>query len=66
MTNRVKKGDAPDPWLKEAKEVEYPLNGSSYQKDDDKFMRLAICNRKVVERNGRPVYHIDMTTKEED
>ena len=56
-----------DPVLrKEAKEVEYPLNGSSYQKDEDKFMRLAICNRKVMERNGRPVYHIDMTTKEDE
>ena len=50
--------------MKEAKEVEYPLNGSSYQKDEDKFMRLAICNRKVMERNGRPVYHIDMGTKD--
>lgn len=24
-------------------------------------MRLAVCNRTVVETNGRPVYHIDKT-----
>jgi hypothetical protein len=65
LTNVLKKGDTPDPWLKEAKEKEYPVNGNSVVKDDDKFMRIAICNRKVMERNDRPVYHIDMTTNED-
>lgn len=53
------KGEIADPWLKEAKQVEYPINGNSVVKDGNKFMRLAVCNRKVVEENGRPVYHID-------
>ena len=65
LTNVLKKGETPDPWLKEAKEKEYPVNGNSVVKDDDKFMRIAICNRKVMERNDRPVYHIDMTTNED-
>lgn len=65
ITNELAEGDSPDPWLKEAKEVEYPLNGSSYTKDGDRFMRLALCNRKVLDANDRPVYHIDMTTKED-
>jgi len=53
------KGNSQDPWLNEAKAVEYPINGNSHIKDGDKFMRIAVCNRKVVEGNGRPVYHID-------
>ena len=53
------KGNSPDPWLNEAKAVEYPINGNSCVKDGNKFMRIAVCNRKVVETNGRAVYHID-------
>ena len=45
--------------MNEAKEKEYPLNGNSVVKDGNKFMRIAVCNRKVVDINGRPVYHID-------
>ena len=45
--------------MNEAKEKEYPLNGNSVVKDGEKFMRIAVCNRKVVDVNGRPVYHID-------
>lgn len=45
--------------MNEAKEKEYPLNGNSVVKDGNKFMRIAVCNRKVVDVNGRPVYHID-------
>ena len=48
-----------DPWLIEAKRIEYPLNGSSTVLDGNKFMRIAVCNRKVVDCNNRPVYHID-------
>ena len=48
-----------DPWLAEAKAKEYPINGNSVVKDGNKFMRIAVCNRKVVEGNGRPVYLID-------
>lgn len=53
------KGPCKDPWLNEAKAKEYPINGNSLVKDGNKFMRIAVCNRKVVEGNGRPVYHID-------
>lgn len=62
MTNDFEKGDTPNPWMKEAKEIEYPLNGSSYKIDETRFMRIALCNRKVRDANDRPVYHIDMTT----
>ena len=48
-----------DAWLTEAKKTEYPINGNSLVKDGQKFMRIAVCNRKVVETNGRAVYHID-------
>jgi len=48
-----------DPWLAEAKNTEYPINGNSCVCDGHKFMRIAVCNRKVVETNGRPVHHID-------
>jgi len=53
------RGNISDPWLAEAKKIEYPLNGNSVVKDGSKFMRIAVCNRKVVETNGRAVYHID-------
>jgi hypothetical protein len=46
--------------LNEAKEKEYPINGNSVVRDGDKFMRIAVCNRKVVDVNGRPVYHVDL------
>lgn len=59
FTNQGKSADFEDPWLKEAKAVEYPINGNSCTKGGNKFMRLAVCNRKVVETNGRAVYHID-------
>ena len=54
------KGNSSDPWLNEAKEKEYPINGNSFVRDGDKFMRIAVCNRKVVDANGRPVYHVDL------
>ena len=53
------KGNSTDAWLNEAKATEYPVNGNSLVKDGSKFMRIAVCNRKVVETNGRAVYHID-------
>ena len=65
ITNKLAKGAEEDPWMKEAKDVEYPLNGSSFRKDGDRFMRLALCNRKVLDTIDRPVYHIDMTSKDD-
>ena len=65
VTNKLAEGAEEDPWMKEAKDVEYPLNGSSFKKDGDKFMRLALCNRKVLDTNDRPVYHIDMASKDD-
>lgn len=53
------KGESQDQWLNEAKAVTYPINGNSVVQDGDKFMRIAVCNRKVVNVNDRPVYHID-------
>ena len=49
--------------MKEAKEVEYPVNGTSIEREGKRFMRLAFCNRKVIDQGERPVYHIDMTDK---
>ena len=57
------KGPSTDKWLNEAKQVEYPVNGCSHHHEGDKFMRIAVCNRMVVEENGRPVYHIDKPKK---
>ena len=51
--------------MNEAKEKEYPLNGNSVVREGDKFMRIAVCNRKVVDVNGRPVYHIDNVLPEQ-
>jgi len=53
------KGPMSDPWLIEAKKEVYPINGNSVVQDGEKFMRIAVCNRKVVDCNNRPVYHID-------
>lgn len=65
ITNRVvNKGDDKaevEKWFDSAKETEYPMNGSACEKDGERFMRIALCNRKVLDINDRPVYHIDLS-----
>ena len=52
------------PWLDghyfEATKTHHPEFTKCQKHKEDKFMRLAVCNRKVLDTNDRPVYHIDI------